>query len=95
MSKIDLVKLSQLAQIPLKDKEMQTLTPQLERVLDFVKQVSDVPTISKTSKSSSSLSLDNLREDKANSERSLSAQEALSNAASHDGSSFVVKGIFE
>lgn len=93
--KIDLVKISNLAQIPLKDKEIKTLQPQLERILDFVKQVSDIPTGSKITKNLTTLNLSDLREDQANSERTLSSQEALSNASNHDGSSFVVKGIFE
>jgi len=92
--KIDLKKISTLAQIPLTDKEIKTIQPQLESILGFVEQVSNVPD-QKLIKNSHIDKLSELRPDEANSERSLTAKEALKNTGTHDGSSFVVKGIFE
>ncbi len=92
--KIDLKKISTLAQIPLTDKEIKTLQPQLESILSFVEQVSNIPD-QKAEKNSHIDQISQLRPDEANSERSLTAEDALKNTSTHDGSSFVVKGIFE
>ncbi len=94
MSKINLKQISVLAQIPLTDSEIKTLEPQLAEILNFVEQVAKSPKAAKT-KNISEVKISELRVDEANSERSLSVKDALSNSSSHDGSQFVVKGVFE
>lgn len=92
--KIDLKKTSRLAQLPLTNSEVAILEPQLESILEFVSLVSNIPAAAEED-SSLKLQLENTRVDEANSERSLSINDVTKNTAAHDGSSFVVKGIFE
>ena len=94
MSKINLRQISVLAQIPLTDSEIKTLEPQLANILNFVEQVAKSPKAAQA-KNMRATKISELRADEANSERSLSAKDALSNSSSHDGSQFVVKGVFE
>ncbi len=94
MAKIDLKQISLLAQIPLSDKEIKTLEPQLQSILEFVEKVKNIPAGEYDSNKTIS-SLSDLRADEANSERTLTAEEALANSCNHNGSSFVVKGVFE
>jgi len=94
MPKIDLKQISLLAQIPLSDKEIKTLEPQLQSILEFVEKVKKIPVGQYDSNKAGSL-LSDLRSDEANSERTLTAEEALANSSDHDGSAFVVKGVFE
>ena len=94
MPKINLKQIATLAQIPLTEKEIKTLEPQLINILNFVEQVSKAPAVSQVKNTRVTI-IAELRKDEANSERSLSAKDALSNSSSHDGSQFVVKGVFE
>lgn len=94
MSKIDLKQVSLLAQIPLSEKEIKTLEPQLENILGFVQQVKNIPSTEKQNGQTAS-SVSDLRADEASSERTITTEEALCNSSGHDGSSFTVKGVFE
>ncbi len=92
--KIDLKKTSQLAQLPLTESEITTLEPQLESILGFVSLISKIPASVKTDPAYAR-QLEDARIDTASSERNLSINDVTKNTAAHDGSSFVVKGVFE
>lgn len=97
--KIDLTNISKLAQIKLTDREIDTISSQLESILEFVKQVENIPSSAGNDhgkfSAKKSISVSDMRDDSVSSERSLTPQEALSNSAKSDGTYFVVKGVFE
>jgi len=91
--KINVPHVAKLANLPLKDEEIDKFEKQLSSVLDYVEQLKGVDTkhIEPTSQVTG---LENVtRED--NSSVSLSQDAVLSNAKAQHNKQFQVKGIFE
>lgn len=89
--KIDVKHVAKLANLPLKDEEVDKFENQLSSILDYIKKLQEVDT-SKVEETSHVTGLENvLREDETRS--SLSQEEALSNAKDKHNGMFKVKAV--
>ncbi len=88
-------KVAKLANLPLSDEELTTLTPQLSAIVDFVSKLQEI-NISTVPTTSQVTGLENVwREDVVDSTNQLSQEEALKNAPNSHNGMFMVPAIFE
>lgn len=88
MNDDEVKKLALLARLKLRDEEVQQLGPQLNQILGFVQQLSELDT---SEVEPMTTALDVVNRWQADVVRpGLSAEQALSNAPQEDGSSFLV-----
>jgi aspartyl-tRNA(Asn)/glutamyl-tRNA(Gln) amidotransferase subunit C len=94
MKKEELKHLAKLSRIRLTDEELDKFTPQMETILDSVKTLDELDVSNVKVKSLRRVKLEDLREDTVG--KSLSQQEALSNAPfTQDGSVKVYGSLVE
>lgn len=84
----DVKKLALLARLELSDDEVTEVRPQLDRILEFVHQLSEVDT-ENVEPMSTALDVDNRWRDDVR-VQGLTAEAALRNSPSNDGESFLV-----
>lgn len=91
--KINVPHVAKLAGLSLKDSETKAFEKQLQSILDYIEKLSEVKT-EKVDETSQVTGLENItREDVADSSRTLSQKESLSNTKSQHNGLFKVKGV--
>lgn len=91
--KIDVKHVAKLANLAISDSQIKKFEKQLSSILDHINKLQKVNT-EKVAEASQITGLENVtREDIANSERTLTQDEALSNTKSSQNGLFKVKGV--
>ena len=92
---LDIDYIADLARLYLTAEEKKSFAPQLKSILAYIEKLSELDT-EKVLPTFQTISLeDEVREDRADSKRTLSEEEALSNAPSKKGRFFRVPKIFD
>lgn len=91
----DVLRISELAKIPLTEDEVELFSPQLAGILDHFKELSEVFTDDVLPTSQTTELVDMFREDNLKNSSSLSSEEALSQAQSTHNGYFKVPYVFE
>lgn len=93
--KIDVKHVAKLANLAPSSSQIKLFEKQLQSVLDYISKLNEVDT-EKIDETSQITGLENvLREDNADSSRTLSQDEALSNTKSKKNGLFKAKGVFD
>lgn len=92
--RIDVKHVAKLANLTVSDPEIKKFEKQLEETLDYVQGLNEIKT-KNVEPTSQVTGLENItHEDTADSTRTLSQEEALSNTKSQENGFFKVKGVF-
>ena len=91
--KIDIKHVAKLANLPLSDKEIEKLGPQLEETLDYIEQLNEIDTTG-VEPTAHVTGLENVTRNDSISE-SFSQEDAISNSKNKRNGLFVVPGIFD
>ncbi len=92
--KIDVKHVAKLANLPISSVEQKKFEKQLEETIDYVQELNKIDE-KNVEPTSHVTGLENVtREDTPSSDRTLSQEEALSNAKTRQGNFFKTKGIF-
>lgn len=95
LTKKDVLHVAKLANLQLSDEQVKKFEKQLSSVIDYVSKIQELNTKG-VKETSQTTGLENVfREDKVETERVLSQEEALGNAKKTYNGFFVVKFVFE
>lgn len=95
LTKTDVLHVAKLSNLTLTDNEIKKFTPQLDKIVDFISQLSEVDTDNVTPVSQTTGLVNIFRKDEVNSLNILSADKALSGTDNTKNNLFKVPAILE